>query len=71
MNNGEASGYNLKYLDLSHNNIREAGFCDIVSTLKSSVALQTLNVNGNDLQKTDKKTIFSHLAAFLSVNKSC
>ena len=59
MCSGEAGGYNIKYLDLSQNQIGFSGFCQIALALKSSQALLTLNVAGNDMKQVDKKSQFS------------
>ena len=60
--------HTLRQLDLSHNNIGAAGFLKLLSRLKKSMALTTLNLSGNDLVDTTER--FINLEKFLARNES-
>ena len=62
-------GHILRYLDLSYNKICSAGFLKLLSRLKKSTALVSLNFSGNDLSENQDK--FVNLDKFLSRNESC
>jgi len=61
--------HQLRNLDLSGNSIGASGFLKLLSRLKKSTALTTLNLSGNDL--TDSKDKFVNLEKFLGRNESC
>ena len=60
--------HTLRQLDLSFNTIGASGFLKLVSRLKKSSVLTSLNVSGNDLDDTNEK--FANLEKFLSRNES-
>ena len=59
----------LRSLDLSNNEIGSAGFLKLLSRLKKSTALTTLNLSGNNFGEGQEK--FINLEKFLSRNESC
>ena len=59
----------LRSLDLSYNEIRSDGFLKLLSRLKKSSALRSLNLSGNDL--SENQAHFVNLEKFLRRNESC
>ena len=59
----------LRSLDLSYNEIRSDGFLKLLSRLKKSSALRSLDLSGNDL--SENQAHFVNLEKFLRRNESC
>ena len=59
----------LRLLDLSYNSLGSQGFLKLLSRLKKSTALTTLNFSGNDFSEEQEK--FVNLEKFLTRNESC
>ena len=59
----------LRMLDLSNNEIGSAGLLKMLSRLKKSTSLATLNLSGNNFGEGQEK--FINLEKFLSRNESC
>lgn len=59
----------LRSLDLSHNEFGSTGCLKLLSRLKKSTAIVTLNLSGNDLSEDHER--FISLEKFLSRNESC
>ena len=59
----------LRVLDLSYNELGSAGVLKLLSRLKKSTELASLNFSGNDLMENQEK--FINLEKFLSRNESC
>lgn len=59
----------MRALDLSNNLINSSGFLKLMSRLKKSTSLFSLNFSHNDLSEEQEK--FINLEKFLSRNESC
>ena len=59
----------LRSLDLAYNEIRSDGFLKLLSRLKKSSALLSLNLSGNDL--SENQAHYVNLEKFLRRNESC